>query len=170
MNYFSLHYLTFKMKRRLEKQFLAYPLLNSQNEWMNDVYHTIYFRYTFIISIIFLSNILCWYSIPMKSSVSIRSLASWRKCRCSTLLCASFIFSLFYQFAIILLNDFCTQLFHYMWMFVHFRDEMQFIFWWFTTQSLHVVLLPRSLSVNPNLLRKISRKVLKMIPARGWNY
>lgn len=70
------------------------------NEWMTFTIQ--YFRYTFIISIIFLSNILCWYSIPMKSSVSIRSLASWRKCRCSTLLCASFIFSLFYQFAIII--------------------------------------------------------------------
>lgn len=128
-----------------------------------------YFRYTFIISIIFLSNILCWYSIPMKSSVSIRSLASWRKCRCSTLLCASFIFSSFYQFAIII-EWLMTQLFHYMRMFVHFLDEIQFIFWWFTTQSLHVVLLPRSLSINPNLLRKILRKVLKMIPARGWNY
>lgn len=59
---------------------------------------------TFMISIIFLSNILCWYSIPMKSSVSIRSLASWRKCRCSTLLCASFIFSYkFYKLTVIIL-------------------------------------------------------------------
>lgn len=59
---------------------------------------------TFMISIIFLSNILCWYNIPMKSSVSIRSLASWRKCRCSTLLCASFIFSYkFYKLTVIIL-------------------------------------------------------------------
>lgn len=92
---------------------------------------------TFMISIIFLSNILCWYNIPMKSSVSIRSLASWRKCRCSTLLCASFIFSYkFYKLTvIILISTICKCL--------HILDEMQYIF---TTQSLHVVLLWRSLS------------------------
>lgn len=107
---------------------------------------------TFMISIIFLSNILCWYNIPMKSSVSIRSLASWRKCRCSTLLCASFIFSYkFYKLTVIILMTNAHN-----FSFVHILDEMQYIF---TTQSLHVVLLRWSLSVEKSKSKFFRKKL-----------
>lgn len=141
----EIHFLSWD-KKSLETWNKILPIFCWQflkmNEWplINIQYGN-----TFMISIIFLSNILCWYSIPMKSSVSIRSLASWRKCRCSTLLCASFIFSYkFYKFAVIILM---TDAHNYSTI-----CKCLCISWmkcniFLATQSLHVVLLWRSLSI-----------------------